>query len=177
VSESERQTATIKKKIKKKLIHILQMAYSGEKSAALAYQGHAGAVQDELEKSEIQAIEADEWHHRSELLKMLSQLSANPHQGRELLQTWIGLVIKPACYCSGWFFPMLGAWLLEEMNIQEYRNAASYAQALDLSEMAEMLADWAEVEARHARYFKAKALSGQGVLSPLFVKLFSRFIG
>jgi rubrerythrin len=158
---------------RKKLIHILQMAYSGEKSAALAYQGHAGAVKDLIEKAEIQAIEADEWHHRSELLKMLTQLSAKSHAGRELLQTRIGLIIKPACYVSGWFFPMLGAWLLEEMNIQEYRNAASYAQELHLFEMAETLREWAEIEARHAQYFKQKAVSGQGLLSPLFVKLFS----
>ena len=35
------------------LIDLLQMAYSAEKAAAFAYQGHAGSVKDKNEKSAI----------------------------------------------------------------------------------------------------------------------------
>jgi hypothetical protein len=42
------------------LVDLLQMAYSAEKAAAFAYQGHAGSVKDPVEKIAIRQIEIDE---------------------------------------------------------------------------------------------------------------------
>ncbi len=47
-----------------KLVQLLQLAYSGEKAAALAYQGHARSVRDPAQKAMIEKIEKDEWVHR-----------------------------------------------------------------------------------------------------------------
>jgi len=44
----------------KALIDLLQRAYSTEKAAAFAYQGHAGSVKDKAEKIAIKQIEVDE---------------------------------------------------------------------------------------------------------------------
>jgi hypothetical protein len=43
-----------------RLIRLLQLAYSGEKAAALAYQGHSRSVRDPEEKAMIAKIERDE---------------------------------------------------------------------------------------------------------------------
>ncbi|MEJ0033379.1 MAG: hypothetical protein WDO15_24950 [Bacteroidota bacterium] len=45
----------------KALTGLLQKAYSAEKAAAFAYQGHAGAVKDNDEKIAVRQIELDEW--------------------------------------------------------------------------------------------------------------------
>jgi rubrerythrin len=50
------------------LIVLLQKAYSAEKAAAFAYQGHAASVKDPAEKATIRQIELDEWNHRREVL-------------------------------------------------------------------------------------------------------------
>lgn len=52
----------------KALVDLLQKAYSAEKAAAFAYQGHAGSVKDPVEKAAIKQIEIDEWNHRREVL-------------------------------------------------------------------------------------------------------------
>ena len=44
----------------KELIDLLQRAYSAEKAASFAYQGHAGSVKDITEKAAIKQIEDDE---------------------------------------------------------------------------------------------------------------------
>ncbi len=55
----------------KKLVNLLQMAYSAERAAAFAYQGHAGSVKNEDEKTAIKQIEIDEWNHRREVLLIM----------------------------------------------------------------------------------------------------------
>ncbi|MEP6767311.1 MAG: hypothetical protein ABJC61_01490 [Acidobacteriota bacterium] len=45
---------------RKMLVRLLQLACSGEKAAALAYQGHARSVRDPQEKAMIAKIENDE---------------------------------------------------------------------------------------------------------------------
>jgi len=55
------------------LIDLLQRAYSAEKAASFAYQGHAGSVKSSEEKQAIRQIELDEWNHRSEVLKIMQQ--------------------------------------------------------------------------------------------------------
>jgi demethoxyubiquinone hydroxylase (CLK1/Coq7/Cat5 family) len=47
------------------LIHILRMAYSGEKAAGYAYSGHWRSVKDPTERRQIRKIENEEWEHRA----------------------------------------------------------------------------------------------------------------
>jgi rubrerythrin len=42
------------------LVNLLKQAYSAEKAAAFAYQGHAGSVKNMEEKKAIRQIEIDE---------------------------------------------------------------------------------------------------------------------
>jgi rubrerythrin len=57
----------------KALVELLQKAYSAEKAAAFAYQGHAGSVNDPDEKAAIHQIEIDEWNHRKEVLEIMEK--------------------------------------------------------------------------------------------------------
>jgi rubrerythrin len=57
----------------KELIDLLQKAYSAEKAAAFAYQGHAGSLKDKDQKKAVKQIELDEWNHRREVLQMMKQ--------------------------------------------------------------------------------------------------------
>ena len=144
-----------KETTRKKLIHVLQMAYSGEKSAALAYQGHADSVKNPEEKARIRQIEQEEWDHRERVGEMLVEIDGAPSEFREVMQVMIGRVIKIICPFTGWVLPMFGAWILEEQNINEYAKAADYARKIGLSQMADELMHMADVEKDHADYFKA----------------------
>ncbi len=55
------------------LIDLLKRAYSAEKAAAFAYQGHAASVKNQEEKTSIHEIEIDEWNHRKDVLQMMKQ--------------------------------------------------------------------------------------------------------
>jgi len=57
------------------LVDLLQKAYSAEKAAAFAYQGHAGSVKDAIHKKEIHQIELDEWNHRDEVLQIMNDFA------------------------------------------------------------------------------------------------------
>ncbi|HEY9686028.1 MAG TPA: hypothetical protein V6C52_03540 [Coleofasciculaceae cyanobacterium] len=137
-----------------KLIHVLQMAYSGEKSAALAYQGHAASKVKMDEREMIRKIEQEEWDHRDKVGQMLAEVQAEPSGCREIMQVLIGRFIKIICPWCGWRLPMLGAWLLEENNIEEYARAAGYASAMGLMAMADELRVMSTVEREHAEYFR-----------------------
>jgi rubrerythrin len=140
---------------RQRLIELLQMAYSGEKSAALAYQGHAASVRCPDEKAGILKIEAEEWHHRERVGEMLHALDSSPSEAREVLQVMIGRTLKVMCPFSGWFLPMYCAWKLEENNILEYEKAADLANTINQPQMAADLMKMAEVEREHAEYFQS----------------------
>jgi rubrerythrin len=55
------------------LVDLLKKAYSAEKAASFAYQGHASSVKDKSEKAAIRQIELDEWNHRKEVLAIMDQ--------------------------------------------------------------------------------------------------------
>ncbi len=55
----------------KALVDLLQQAYSAEKAAAFAYQGHAGSTKLAADKAAIHRIELDEWGHRHEVLTIM----------------------------------------------------------------------------------------------------------
>lgn len=56
-----------------RLIDLLKKAYSAEKAAAFAYQGHAASVKSPAEKVAIRQIELDEWNYRKEVLQLMGQ--------------------------------------------------------------------------------------------------------
>jgi rubrerythrin len=138
---------------KEKLIRILQAAFSGEKAAALAYQGHWKSVKNPAEKEKIQEIEKEEWHHRAIVAEMLQELDARPLAHREFIFGAIGNTLKFLCPISGWFLPMFFAGLLESQNIKEYEQASFYAKDAGLDSLAEQLLQMSMVEREHEAYF------------------------
>jgi hypothetical protein len=110
------------------LIHILQLAYSGERAAGSAYRGHWRSVADLQERARIQSIEDEEWHHRRLVGKMLEELGSGPDKRREIRACVIGRALQILCHVSGWLLPMYGAGRLERRNIVEYENAARHAR-------------------------------------------------
>jgi hypothetical protein len=112
---------------RRRLIALLQLAYSGEKAAALAYQGHARSVSDPAEKEMIEKIEKDECVHREKVGRLLTRLDARPLPLREIRSSAIGHVLSFLCRFSGWFLPMYFAGKLETNNVCEYEKAAGWA--------------------------------------------------
>jgi len=89
---------------RRKLIALLQLAYSGELAAAYAYRGHWNSVRDANQRDSIQSIEEDEWRHRELVGEMLTSLAAAPEKWRELRATITGRVLGLLCVTSwgGW---------------------------------------------------------------------------
>jgi rubrerythrin len=139
---------------RKRLINILQLAYSGERAAGYAYRGHWQSVSDPDERARIKTIEDEEWHHRELVCEMLASLNAGPSKWREIRATIIGRSIGVICHLSFWFVPMYGAGKLESGNIVEYETAARYARDCGQSDLIDCLLTMAEVEWEHERYFR-----------------------
>jgi len=138
------------------LVNILQLAYSGELAAAYAYRGHWQSVRGPEERSRIQAIEEEEWHHRRLVGDMLQELGEEPDIRREKKAVLIGRAIGFFCHVSGWLAPMYGAGKLESRNIKEYEVAARYARDCGRTEFIDCLLFMAEVEWEHERYFRGQ---------------------
>jgi rubrerythrin len=139
-----------------KLIQVLRSAASGELAAGYAYRGHARSVRRADERARLAEIEAEEWHHRRLVLGLLADLGSGPTALREAIFWLIGHVIAIFCQIGGWYIPMYGAGRLERSNIEEYENAARYAEACGHTEMIECLLQMAEVEWEHERYFRER---------------------
>lgn len=141
-----------------KLISLLQLAFSGEKAAAYAYNGHWKSVRSSEERERIARIEQEEWHHRYLVGQMLAELGSGPDPARERRAAVIGRTLGFLCHFSGWFFPMYGAGKLESRNIREYETAARYASESGHTEYVDCLLTMAEVEWDHEHYFRLKVL-------------------
>lgn len=139
-----------------KLVALLQLAYSAEMGAALAYRGHWRSLADKTERSEIRLIEAQEWLHRREVGALLKDLAAHPRLAYELKYFVIGQVLGFLCYLAGWFLPMYGAGRMESKNYREYEQAAEYALTCGHLEYINCLLSMAEVEWEHEFYFRGK---------------------
>src|SRR5437870_1397117 len=100
------------------LIEILQLAYSGERAAGLAYHGHWHSVKKEETRQRIRQIEDEEWHHRRLVGEMLTKLGSAPDRRREMRALIIGRVLALLCHVAGWLLPMYGAGKLESRNIR-----------------------------------------------------------
>jgi len=143
----------------RKLVAILQLAYSGELGAAYAYRGHWKSVSDAEERTAIQEIENDEWRHRQRIGQILATLDARPNKRREIRATIIGRVLGFLCHITGWLAPMYGAGRLESRNIREYEAAAQYARDCGREDLIDCLLEMAEVEWDHELYFRSRVQS------------------
>ncbi len=143
----------------KQLIDLLQCAYSGERAAAYAYQGHWKSLKDSTERQQLQQIEQEEWHHRQAVGELLRQLHAEPRLWLEIKMSLIGKNISWLCRLGGWFIPMYGAGRLEANNVDEYVTAAEYAWQSGHQPMIPALLEMAELEWEHEAYFLAKIKS------------------
>jgi hypothetical protein len=138
------------------LVALLQKAYSGELAAARAYHGHARSLRSSDERSEVEAIEAEELDHRTRVGEMLEEMGGAPSPVRERIMGMVGRVIGIICHISGWYVPMYGAGRLESQNVGEYEEAARLALAAERLDFIEDLLIMAEVEWDHEAYFHAR---------------------
>jgi hypothetical protein len=154
----------------KKLVELLQKAYSGEKAAAFAYQGHAGSVKDEEEKIAIRQIETDEWNHRASVLQIMNQYEIPVSKYYEIRFHIIGKVISCSCYVIGWFMPFFFAGRLESGNVCEYFRMMQYFHELNILEHNHVLYEMGIKEKEHEVYFLGKIKNKK--LLPFFEKIF-----
>jgi rubrerythrin len=153
------------------LVRLLKKAYSAEKAAAYAYQGHAGSVRNPLEKTAIRQIEEDEWNHRHEVFSIMKHYGIEPSKWYEIRYAIIGKVISASCYVIGWFMPFFFAGKLESGNVCEYFKAKQYFNALGIREFDQALYDMGIKEKEHEVYFLNKIKNSR--VLPYFEKLFS----
>lgn len=149
----------------------IQKAYSAEKAAAFAYQGHAGSVKNKEEKKAIKQIEDDEWSHRKEVMKMMKQYDVPISKYYEFRFHVVGKVISASCYIIGWFMPFYFAGRLESGNVCEYFRMKQYFNSLGISAHDITLYEMGMKEKEHEIYF-LEAIKKSKLL-PLFEKLFS----
>ena len=154
----------------KKLSDLLQRAYSAEKAAAFAYQGHAGSVKDPLEKAAIKQIERDEWNHREEVLRIMQCYSVPVSGFYERRYHVIGKVISGSCYVIGWFMPFFFAGKLESGNVCEYFRMMQYFHELGITRHNDALYEMGMKEKEHEVYFLSRIRNKK--LLPFFEKLF-----
>jgi len=152
------------------LTDLLQRAYSAEKAAAFAYQGHAGSVRDGEAKKAIRQIEVDEWNHRREVLTIMNQYDIPVSKYYELRFHIIGKAISFSCYVIGWFMPYYFAGRLESGNVCEYFRMKQYFNSLGIKEHDRVLYDMGIKEKEHEVYFLEKAKASR--MLPLFEKIF-----
>lgn len=146
------------------------MAYSGEKAAAFAYQGHGGAVKSPEEKIQIKQIEEDEWGHRAEVLALMQEYNVPVSRYYEIKMHVIGKIISASCYVIGWFMPFYFAGKLESGNVCEYFRMKQYFNSLGISKHDQILYDMGIKEKEHEVYFLEKIKSNK--LLPYFQKYF-----
>ncbi len=147
------------------------MAYSAEKAAAFAYQGHAGSVKDPAEKQAIRQIEMDEWNHRREVLQIMRQYDIPVSNYYEVRFHIIGKIISWSCYVIGWFMPYYFAGRLESGNVCEYFRMMQYFDEIGIWEHNEMLYEMGMKEKEHEVYFLGKIRNKK--LLPFFEKIFA----
>ena len=153
------------------MIDLLQRAYSAEKAASFAYQGHAGSVKNEDQKKAIRQIELDEWNHRREVLAIMRHYDVPISRYYEVRFHIIGKVISYSCYIIGWFMPFYFAGRLESGNVCEYFRMMHYFHELGIHEHDEILYQMGIKEKEHEVYFLEKIKDHK--LLPFFEKIFS----
>ncbi len=154
----------------RKLVRLLQLAYSAEKAAAFAYIGHAGSVKNPDEKVAIQQIERDEWQHRETVLSIMKQHGISPSRYNEIKYHILGRIISASCYVIGWFMPYYFAGRLESGNVCEYFLMMRYFNEIGITAHDGVLYEMGIKEKEHEVYFQ-KSLQNNRLL-PLFERIF-----
>jgi hypothetical protein len=154
-----------------RLIASLKKAYSAEKAAAYAYQGHAASVHNHLEKVAIRQIEEDEWNHRKEVLTIMNHYNIPVSKWYEVRFAIVGRVLSASCHIIGWFMPFFFAGKLESGNVCEYFVMKQYFNSLGIHEWDMVLYEMGMKEKEHEIFFLSKIK--QHNLLPLFESLFS----
>ena len=175
ISTPEPATLRVLSPLKKldhpELVDLMKKAYSAEKAAAFAYQGHAASVKDPEEKKAIRQIEIDEWNHRREVLELMEQYGIRPSRWYELRFHLIGKTISVSCHVIGWFMPFYFAGKLESGNVCEYFRMKQFFNSLGITEHDKVLYDMGIKEKEHEVYFLSKIRNNR--LLPFFEKVFS----
>lgn len=153
------------------LVDLLRKAYSAEKAASFAYQGHAGSVKNTTDKAAIHQIEMDEWNHRSEVLEIMKKYSIAPSKWYEFKFHIVGKIISASCYVIGWFMPFYFAGRLESGNVCEYFRMIHYFHSLGITAHDKVLYEMGMKEKEHEVYFYDKVKNSK--MLPFFEKLFS----
>lgn len=153
----------------KALAKLLKQAYSAEKAAAFAYQGHAGSIQDPNDRATIHGIELDEWGHRSEVLAIMQQYDIPISRYYEIRYHVIGKMIAASCYIIGWFMPYYFAGRLESGNVCEYFRMMHYFHELGIREHDQVLYDMGIKEKEHEVYFLGRIRNER--LLPFFERI------
>ena len=155
----------------KALVDLLKKAYSAEKAAAFAYQGHAGSLKDETEKAAVRQIELDEWNHRKEVHEIMMQYNIPVSKFYEIRFHIIGKIISWSCYVIGWFMPYYFAGRLESGNVCEYFGMMQYFHELGILEHNTVLYEMGIKEKEHEIYFLSKIKNKK--MLPFFEKVFA----
>jgi hypothetical protein len=153
------------------LVDLLKKAYSAEKAAAFAYQGHATSVKDENQKKEIHQIEIDEWFHRKEVLQIMNDFNISISKYYELKFHIIGKIISMSCHIVGWFMPFYFAGRLESGNVCEYFRMKQFFNSIGISKYDQLLYDMGLKEKEHEIYFLEKIKTNKFL--PYYEKYFS----
>jgi hypothetical protein len=156
--------------IPSQLVKLLQKAYSAEKAASFAYQGHAGAIKNTDEKAAIRQIELDEWNHRKEVLAIMNEYNIPVNKFYEFKFHIIGKTISASCYIIGWFMPFYFAGSLESGNVCEYFRMIHMFHQVGITKHDEMLYEMGMKEKEHEVYFLSKIKNNK--LLPFFEKIF-----
>ena len=155
----------------KELTGLLQRAYSAEKAAAFAYQGHSKSVKNTDEKIAIRQIEIDEWNHRKEVLEIMQHYNIPVSKYYEARFHAIGKLISFSCHVIGWFMPFYFAGSLESGNVCEYFRMKHFFNELGISDHDQILYEMGIKEKEHEVYFLSKIKNNK--LLPFFEKMFS----
>ncbi len=153
------------------LVNLLKQAYSAEKAAAFAYQGHASSVKNIEEKVAIKQIEIDEWNHRKEVLLLMNKYNVSVSEWYEVKNYFIGKTISIACHVIGWFMPFYFAGNLESGNVCEYVRMKRLFNALNITEHDDVLYKMSFKEKEHEVFFYEKIKDNKWL--PIFEKMFS----
>ena len=153
------------------LVDLLQKAYSAEKAAAFAYEGHAGSLRDPTEKQEVKQIETDEWNHRREVLAIMRQHNIPISRRYERKYHAIGRTIGASCYVIGRFMPFFFAGRLESGNVCEYFRMMQCFHELGIRDHDKALYEMGIKEKEHEVYFLDKVR--RHPFLPFFAKFFN----
>jgi len=153
------------------LIDLLQQAYSAEKAAAFAYQGHAGSVKSQAEKLAIKQIEMDEWNHRHEVLSIMNYYDIPISSYYEIRFHIIGKIISWSCYVIGWFMPFYFAGRLESGNVCEYFRMKQYFNEIGITAHDNVLYEMGMKEKEHEAFF------GEAIRASPLLPFFEKFFG